>query len=107
VGLTLLPPVVLSPSPLFATLAYPSLSVGLFNRLGLVDGQWDGMNEGMGKMNHNFHRGSFSVMHWMGLPIHGSPLVYPSPHFLRRVKQAAHIPSKRGWVCVITSSLLR
>ena len=54
--------------------ASPSLLVGLFDRLGLVDGQWDGMRKEMGKTNRDFHRGSFSITHWMGLPIHGSPL---------------------------------
>ena len=73
-----------------------SPSVGLFDRLGSADGQWGGMREGMGKTNHGFHRGSFSVTHWMGLPIHGSPLMYSSPRFLRRARIRRPFPFGKG-----------
>ena len=72
-----------------------SLSVGLFKRLGLVDGQWDGMSEEIGKTNHDFHRGSFSITHCMGLPISGSPLIFPSPNPPIKY-EPAHIPLERG-----------
>ena len=41
--------------------------------------QWGRTSEEMGKTNHDENCGSFSIMHQMGLPICGSPLMYLTP----------------------------
>ena len=40
-------------------------------------GQWDGRNKGIAKTSHDACRGSSFVTHFVGLPISGSPLMFP------------------------------
>ena len=50
----------------------------------------------MAKTNHDKRRGSCFVTYHLGLPLHGSPLVFLPPRFLRRASISRPHPFGKG-----------